>query len=364
MTVNDTTFKITGNGDGAATVFSFDPIVIFEPKAGDNHDLEVTFKDAAGLETPLTEGTGPTNYSVDVASYPGTGNVIYPADQVTPMASGESITVKRVLPLTQLTALRNQGGWFPKDIENQLDRLVMIDLQQQEELDRVLKASVTDTVVDLTLPSAEARANRFLGFDFEGKPIAGEAVAVPVTPYIATLVNKVSRDDLFLNGFPVSSYFYGTVDLANAAAFRAYIGAPAAPTLVDNQVLRANGVAGEYQGSGLLLDDSARASGSGTLIVTDATTARTLGAADLGKTICFTSGSAITVTLPEAATEDLIDGFHCQIVQAGAGAITFAVEGSDELKHPFGATATPGDGAMVYVFKRTDTEWYLAGGVI
>jgi hypothetical protein len=54
--------------------------------------------------------------------------------------------------------------------------------------------------------------------------------------------------------------------------------------------------------------------------VTDATTARTLTASDANKTILFTSGSAVTLTIN--ASTDLPVGSRVDIVQDGAGVLT------------------------------------------
>jgi hypothetical protein len=61
--------------------------------------------------------------------------------------------------LEQQTDLGNQGGYFPDVQETQFDKLVMIDLQQQEVLDRaiVLPLSVT-TVTSTQLPAPVADA--------------------------------------------------------------------------------------------------------------------------------------------------------------------------------------------------------------
>jgi hypothetical protein len=55
-------------------------------------------------------------------------------------------------------------------------------------------------------------------------------------------------------------------------------------------------------------------------ILTDATTARTLSAADCGQTINFTSGSAITLT----TLSTLPVGCHIVVRQGGAGQVTVA----------------------------------------
>lgn len=137
MTVETTVIKVAANGNGAATSFSFAPLRIM-----DDSQLLVVHVDADGLETELTQGTGGSNYSVDVSTYPGTGSVIYPADEVTPMPTGERIVITRVLPLTQLTDLENQGGNFPETQEAVFDRGVMIAQQLQEQLDRCIKTTL------------------------------------------------------------------------------------------------------------------------------------------------------------------------------------------------------------------------------
>lgn len=130
MPVTSLLTKVTAVGNDVATSFSFSPIVIFAAS-----DLVVTHVDADGVETLLELGAGATNYSVTVASFPGTGSITYPADTVTPLPTGESLIIQRVLPLTQATSLTNQGPYLPKVQENQFDRLVMIAQQLQAAID-------------------------------------------------------------------------------------------------------------------------------------------------------------------------------------------------------------------------------------
>lgn len=66
--------------------------------------------------------------------------------------------------------------------------------------------------------------------------------------------------------------------------------------------------------------------------VAETGTARTLTAGDHGQTIRCTSASAVTITADDA----LPVGFHCLIVQEGAGTVSIAIEGADTLN---GATA-------------------------
>lgn len=67
--------------------------------------------------------------------------------------------------------------------------------------------------------------------------------------------------------------------------------------------------------------DAYRASSA--LIVTESTTARTIGASDNGKTIICTNASATVITVPSG----LGAAFSCTVIQRGAGQVSFAESG-------------------------------------
>jgi hypothetical protein len=147
LTIVSEVGKVIRNGNGVATSFSFAPMTIFKPAVdGDGtHDLEVTFVSTTGVEITLAEGTGTSNYSVSVATYPGEGSITYPASGVGKLATGEKLVIKRKLDLLQPIDLENQGGYFPDTLEQGLDRPTMILIQQQEEIDRSLKVPIGST---------------------------------------------------------------------------------------------------------------------------------------------------------------------------------------------------------------------------
>ncbi len=189
MTVANQTNKVQATGNSSATVFSFSPMVI--NKAA---DLVVTLE-TAGVESTLVEGSGSTNYSIDITTFPATGSITYPADAVTPIDSTNTLTMKRVLTLEQDTDLENQGGYFPDVQEDTFDRMVMIDLQQQEETDRTLKGPVSD-VSGLTyeLPPVSTRKDQLLAFDTNGNVIttsAGVDTAI-VSTFMLTVLDDTT----------------------------------------------------------------------------------------------------------------------------------------------------------------------------
>lgn len=139
MSISSTTNRVDYIGNGATSVYAYTYRVF------DEDDLLVTVQLIAdGTETTLTKTT---DYTVSGVGE-GTGG------NITLVSSGQAwldgdgdllatyqITIRRVLPLTQNTDIRNQGSYFPEAIEDEFDRSRMIDLQQQDELDRSLKLS-------------------------------------------------------------------------------------------------------------------------------------------------------------------------------------------------------------------------------
>ncbi len=186
MTVTNQTFKVIGLGNDSSTSFSFSPMVL----PTNSLDLVVTLQNADGTETPLTEGTGDSKYAVVVATFPGTGSVTYPEDAVTPIATGVNLLMKRTLTLEQQTDLENQGGYHADTQEDQFDKFIMIDLQQQEDIDRGIKLLSSDTGVSTTLPAAVAL--RYLRWDAAATSI--EAVALATATAAASSVTPLNTD--------------------------------------------------------------------------------------------------------------------------------------------------------------------------
>jgi hypothetical protein len=84
---------------------------------------------------------------------------------------------------------------------------------------------------------------------------------------------------------------------------------------------------------------------------------RTLSLTDEGATIRCTSGSAVAIT----CADTLPVGFHCLIVQEGAGTVTIDSENTHSLN---GATAgtgveVAGQWKSAYVYQRAEGEWVV-----
>ena len=152
MTIASTTTKAgPSEGNDANRTFTF-AFTIFSAA-----DLEVVHTNASAVEAIITEGSGTTNYSVTVSSYPGSGSITYPATLGTALPTGQYITIRRKLTLTQGTDLQNQGGFFADTHETAFDKLAAGDIQQQEELDRSMKIPVSSVgSISVSMPKPVA----------------------------------------------------------------------------------------------------------------------------------------------------------------------------------------------------------------
>lgn len=151
MTVPTSNNREEYEGNGAATAFDY----AFKVFRAD--DLVAVLTASDGTETTLTRGT---DYSVDGVGEEAGGTVTYPLSG-DPLATGETLTILREIPVVQETDLRNQGRYYPETLEDEFDRSRMIDQQQQEQLDRTL---------------SRTRASDY--FDAKGRRIANVGDAV------------------------------------------------------------------------------------------------------------------------------------------------------------------------------------------
>jgi hypothetical protein len=93
-------------------------------------------------------------------------------------------------------------------------------------------------------------------------------------------------------------------------------------------------------------------------IITEATTSRTLSAADNGKIIYCTSGSATTIT----CAAGLGAGFSCTIIQGGAGKVTVAAGGQTLVSYS-SLFSTMGQNAVISAICPVANTFILAGNL-
>jgi len=93
-------------------------------------------------------------------------------------------------------------------------------------------------------------------------------------------------------------------------------------------------------------------------VITEAGTTRTLSAADNGKVIFCTSGSATTIT----CAAGLGAAFSCTIIQGGAGKVTVAA-GGQTLQSYSGLLSTMGQYAIISLFAPVANTFIAAGNL-
>lgn len=93
-------------------------------------------------------------------------------------------------------------------------------------------------------------------------------------------------------------------------------------------------------------------------IITESGTSRTLSAADNGKVIYCTSGSAVTIT----CAAGLGVGFSCTIIQGGAGKVTVAA-GAATLVSYSSLFSTMGQNAVISLIAPVANTFLAAGNL-
>lgn len=171
MTVTNPANKTIVLGNGATTSFTFNFVAVSAAS------IQVIYTDPTGNTTVLA----PASYGLTLNAPPSGqlwalgGTVVYPLTGA-PIVNGASITIERVLPITQAISVQNQTALYLQVIEQALDTLTMIVQQQQELLGRGLAIPTSDlTGTSTTFLPAALRANQIVGFD-----PAGNATLYPI----------------------------------------------------------------------------------------------------------------------------------------------------------------------------------------
>ena len=192
MTVSGTLTKNSYSADGSTSVFAYG-FKIFAAA-----DLEVIIRAATGAETTKTLTT---DYSVSGVGADAGGSVTFGSAP----ASTETVVIRRKLTLTQGTDYVENDP-FPADShENALDRLTFIAQDLQEELNRSLKISVTDSSIG-NIPNSIDRADNILAFDSAGNP------KVVTSTSLATVAASINRTVDTFSGNASTTSFTLSVD--------------------------------------------------------------------------------------------------------------------------------------------------------
>ena len=194
MTVSSLTVKnsYSGNGSNAKFTYTF-PI-------HSTSELSVIIRSSTGVETTknLT-----THYTINDNGSAG-GTVIFTAGNIP--ASGETVVLIRSTNLTQETDYIANDPFPAETHEAALDKLVLQVQELQEELDRALKISRTNTITSSEITtSATDRASKVLSFNTAGEILLDQELgefkgnwAASTTYAARSLVKDSSNNNIYL----------------------------------------------------------------------------------------------------------------------------------------------------------------------
>ena len=185
MTVSSTTVKNSYSGNSSTTVFAYS-FKIFA-----DSDLQVIIRSSTGAETTKTLTT---HYTVSGAGDASGGNVTFTSGN-TP-ATGQTVVIRRGVPQTQAIDYIANDPFPAESHEEGLDRATMTTQQVQEELNRSIKLSRTNTMTSTEFTvGATDRANKILAFDSSGEiSVTQELGTYKGTSATVTTAAFVQRD--------------------------------------------------------------------------------------------------------------------------------------------------------------------------
>jgi len=244
MTISANLNKVSFAGDGATTVFALGATYVFFASS----ELRVIETvNATGVET-LQVIT--TNYTV-TGGAGATGTVT----MLVAPASGITLTIRRVMPLTQGVDLINNDPQDAEVVEDAFDKLTLADQQLDEADQRAVKLPETETA-DATIPAAITRRNKLMAF-------ADTAAALPIATTAADLSLVTLNDPVaVINGITLDVSadtfpYYDSTTTADFAILTAF-----ARTVLDDATAAA---AMATLGVGRTLTTSGGLTGGGTL---------------------------------------------------------------------------------------------------
>ena len=195
MTISSTTVKNSYSGNGSLATFNY-TFKIFA-----NTDLQVIIRSSTATETVKTLTT---HYTVTGAGNANGGTVVFTSGNIP--ASGETVVIRRAIPQTQAIDYIANDPFPAESHEEGLDRATMAVQQLQEEVNRSIKLSRTNTMnsTEFAIGSSD-RAGKIFGFDSNGELVVSQELGTfkgnwsASTTYAARdIVKDTNTNNIFL----------------------------------------------------------------------------------------------------------------------------------------------------------------------
>ena len=293
MTISSTTVRNSYSGDGSTDTFNY-TFKIFA-----DSDLQVIIRSSLGTETVKTLTT---HYTVTGAGDASGGTVVFTSGNI-PSAT-ETVVIRRAVPQTQAIDYIANDPFPAESHEEGLDRSMMTIQQLQEEIDRSIKISRTNTMTSTEFTvGATDRAGKFLSFDSNGELVVSQEVGTykgdwssGETYAARDIVKDASNDNIYLcNTGHTSS---GTTPLssnADIAKWDLLVDAAAAATSATNAAASATAAAASATAAETAETNAETAQTAAELAETNAETSETNAAS---------SASSASTSATNAATSE------------------------------------------------------------
>jgi hypothetical protein len=227
MTVSSTTKRNSYTGNGSTTTFAY------SFKIFDDDDITVILRTTAtGAETVQTKTT---HYSVTGVGSASGGNVVFGSAPT----SAQTVVLLRQTAQTQATDYTPNDPFPAASHEDALDKLTLMTQDQQDELDRSIKLSRTNTMTSTEFTvTATNRANKIFAFDSSGELSVTQEIgtfrgdwAASTSYAVRDLVKDTSTNNIFIvNEAHTSSGSQPLTTNANSAKYDLIVDAAAATT--------------------------------------------------------------------------------------------------------------------------------------
>jgi len=297
LTVSSLNTKNSYNGDGSATSFAYQfPI-------HSTAELTVIERAANGTETIKSLGS---HYSITDNGAAG-GNVVFGSAP----ASGVTVVLLRNTNLTQEVDYIENDAFPAETHEAAIDKLTLQIQEAQEELDRSIKLSRSNTIssTEFTLGSTD-RAGKMLGFDNSGELSVTQEIgsnrgnwAASTAYAVRDIVKDTSTNNIFMaKTAHTSSGSQPITTNTDSAKWDLLVDAATATTSATAAASSATAAASSATASASSATAAASSASTATTKATEATTAKT--AAETAKTAAETAKTAA-----EAALDTFDDRF-------------------------------------------------------
>ena len=112
-----------------------------------------------------------SEYAVSNVGVAGGGNITLTSGAIV----GQIVNILLAMPIDRTTQYQNAGDFLASDVNGDLDKSYVAMNQLQTDISRSMHLKDKDSTVNMELPGASLRANKYLTFDGQGRP----TVALP-----------------------------------------------------------------------------------------------------------------------------------------------------------------------------------------